>query len=324
MENKAPDQSIQVENGNSRRLGPVSGCTTPNPNCEGTIPAIVLTVDSWIFADVRVQGVTLHPVVGAFELRFGLLIVVSANTGTEHCRAIIHSARVGIGRGGSHKDDLGLARSDRQVEIQTGAHQQRTAATLSLPLQPGQLAAIERLRGTGTLHFELTITGTAVGRTGAGPIHDVLHCHVPRSDWIEKLRTAKARDILLIEVPLPFPEQSGRRRNVTDELRRAEDRFCNGDYHACVSACRVIVEELGCQLFDSADWDGSALGRLSSKNRRDMSKSERHAAILGTLRHYTNQAHHGQSEGGEINYSRADAQHVLTLVASFVAHSRTD
>lgn len=285
---------------------------------------MVLTADSWIFADARTQGVTLHPVVGAYELRFGLIIVVSANTGSEHCRAVIDGARVGMGSGGSHRVDLGFARSDRRLEIETGPHQQRTAATLSLPLQPGQLAAIERLRGIDDLHLELEMTGTGTGRTGAGPVHDVLQCHVPRSAWIEKLRAAKACDILLLEVPLAFPEGSGRWSNISEELRRAESRFRDGDYHACVSACRMIVEELGRQIFGRKDWDGPALGRLWSKDRREMSKSEREAAMLGTMRHYTNQAHHGPSEGGEVNYSRVDAQHILTLVASFVAHARSD
>ena len=32
---------------------------------------MVLTVDSWTFADARIQGVTLHPVVGAYELLSG-------------------------------------------------------------------------------------------------------------------------------------------------------------------------------------------------------------------------------------------------------------
>lgn len=285
---------------------------------------MVLTVDSWIFADARTQGVALHPVVGAYELRFGLIIVVSANTGSEHCRAVIDGARVGMGSGGSHRVDLGFARSDRRLEIETGPHQQRTAATLSLPLQPGQLAAIERLRGIDDLHFELEITGTSTGRTGAGPVHDVLQCHVPRSAWIEKLRAAKACDILLLEVPLVFPEGSGRWSNISEELRRAESRFRDGDYNACVSACRLIVEELGYQVFGRTDWEGPALRWLSSKDRREMSKSEREAAMLGTVRHYTNQAHHGPSEGGEVNYSWADAQHILTLVASFVAHARSD
>lgn len=285
---------------------------------------MVLTADSWNFADARIQGVTLHPVVGAYELRFGLFIVVSANTGSEHCRAVIDGARVRMGSGDGHRDDLGFARSDRRLDIETGSHQQRTAATLSLQLQPRQLAAIERLRGTDDLYFELEVTGTGTGRTGAGPVQDVLRCHVPRSQWIERLRMAKARDILLLEVPLPFPEQSDRWRNISEELRRAERRLHDGDYHGCVSACRVIVEELGCEVFGRKDWDGPALGRLSSKDRREMPKSEREAAMLGTLRHYTNQAHHSPSEGGEVNYSRADAQHILTLVASFVAHSRSD
>ena len=125
-------------------------------------------------------------------------------------------------------------------------------------------------------------------------------------------------------MPLPFPERSDRWSKISDELRRAEARLRNGDYHACVSACRVIVQELGCEIFDRTDWAGPSLNRLSSKDRREMSKSEREGAMLGALRHYTHQAHHGQGEGGEINYSRADAQHVLTLVASFVAHSRSE
>ena len=49
---------------------------------------MVLTVDSWTFADARIQGVTLHPVVGAYELRFGLMIVVGATTDTEQSRAV--------------------------------------------------------------------------------------------------------------------------------------------------------------------------------------------------------------------------------------------
>lgn len=285
---------------------------------------MVLTVDSWIFADARIQGVTLHPVIGAYELRFGLFIVVSADAGSEHCRAVIDGARVGIGSGGGHQVDLGFARSDRRLEIETGPHQQRTAATLSLALQPGQLAAIERLRGTDDLHFKLEVTGTGSGRTGAGPVHDVLQCRVPRSEWIEKLGAAKALDILLLEVPLAFPEGSDGWTNISEQLRRAESRFRDGDYHACVSACRVVVEELGHQVFGRNDWDGPALGRLSAKDRREMSRSEREAAMLGSVRHYTNQAHHGPSEGGEVNYSRADAQHILTLVASFFAHARSN
>ena len=90
-----------------------------------------------------------------------------------------------------------------------------------------------------------------------------------------------------------------------------------------MAACRpagAIVEELGCELFGGKNWAAPSLDRLSS-DRRDMSKHEREGAMLATLRHYTHQAHHIQSEGGEPSYSRADAQHILALAASFVAHA---
>lgn len=284
---------------------------------------MVLTIDSKVFADARIQGVTLHSMVGAYELRFGLLIVVGADTGGGHRRAVIDGARVSVRTNGSRRDDLGFARSDRRLEMEARSHQDRYSPTLSLTLQLGQLAAIDKLRGVGDLDFDLEIMGTGYDRRGASPVQESLRCHVARSDWIGKLRAAEARDILLLEVPLPFPERSERWQRVADQLLRAQDRFRNGDYHACVGACRTTVEELGCQLAGRSDWAGPYLDRLSSK-AREMSKSERLGAILGTLRHYTNQAHHGQSEGGEVNYSRADAQLILTLTASFVAYARSE
>ena len=282
---------------------------------------MVLTVGSRVFADAGIQGVTLHPVVGAYELRFGLLITVSAAVGDECYRALIDGARVGMGTDGSRRDDLGFARPDRRLEILTRHHPDRTTPTLSLPLQPGQLAAIEELRDGGDLRFDLEVMGTGSGPTGAGPVHDVLRCHVPRSGWIEKLRAAKARDILLLEVPLPFPEPSDRWTKVTEELRRAEGRLRDGDYPGCVAACRVAVDELGCEAYGRAGWDKPILKALSSGSR-EMSKSERGGAMLAALRHYTHQAHHGRSEGGETEYSQADARHVLALTASFAAHRR--
>ncbi|MDE0617224.1 MAG: hypothetical protein OXH87_06510 [Rhodospirillaceae bacterium] len=284
---------------------------------------MVLTIDSRIFAEAQVQGITLHPVIGAYELRFGLLISVSATPEGEHCRAVIDGARVRMGTGGRDRDDLGFARSDRQLEIMTGPHQHRTAQTLSLTLQPGQLASIEKTRGAGDVQFELEVMGSGTDQRGPSPVQEVLRRDVPRSEWIEKLRAARARDILLLEVPLPLPDRSVGWQNISNELMRAESQFRNGDYHACVSACRVIAEELGCQAFGCTGWAKSSLDRLSS-DRGGMSKREREMAMLGVLRHYTHLAHHGQSEGGEVSYSRADAQLILTLAASFVAHSRSN
>ena len=283
---------------------------------------MALTIDSLVVADAKVQGITVHPVIGAYELQFGLLISVGATPEGKHFRIGIDGARIRMGTGGSDRDDLGFARPDRQLEIVTGPHQHRTAPTLSLTLQPGQLASIEITRGAGDVHFELEVMGSGTGQRGPSPVQEVLRRDVPRSEWIEKLRAARARDILLLEVPLPLSDRSDGWQNISNELMRAESRFRNGDYHACVSACRAIAEELGCQVVGYKDWAKPSLDRLSSDRGR-MSKREREMAMLGALRHYTHLAHHGESEGGEVSYSRADAQLILTMAASFVGYSRS-
>ena len=186
---------------------------------------MVLTINSRVFADAQIQGISVHPVVGAYELRVGLLIAVAPAPEGEHCRAVIDGARVRMTTGGGERDDLGFARPDRRIEIATLPHQHRTMPTLSLTLQPGQLAAIEQSRGVGDLHFELDVMGVGTDRRGSSPMQEVLHRDVPRSEWIEKLRASNARDILLLEVPLPFPEQSDSWQNISDELIRAETSF---------------------------------------------------------------------------------------------------
>ena len=109
---------------------------------------MVLTINSRVFADAQIQGITLHPLVGAYELRFALLIAVGVTPEGEHCCVVIDGARVRMGTGGSDRDDLGFARPDRQIEIVTGPHPcfrplHRVAAWMSgqgLPISPGTLA----------------------------------------------------------------------------------------------------------------------------------------------------------------------------------------
>ena len=279
-----------------------------------------LTVDSGIIADVSIQRVTLHPLVGAYELRFGLQILVRSLKDDQQFRALIDGARTRV-RSGEQARDLGFARPDGRLEIVTGQQLEKIAPILHLPIQPGQLTALEELRDAGDLNFELHFTGTGWNRTVQVTVNDLLTCNVPRSDWIERLKEAKACDILLVEVLLPYTDTSNPWNAAAQELRRAEVYVRTGDYPGCVSACRTTVQEVGNQLYGRADWADSFVAQLESTKRREMSKNEREKAVLWALRHYAHQAHHGVSEGGETGYSRSDARHVLTLVASLYAHS---
>jgi hypothetical protein len=183
-----------------------------------------------------------------------------------------------------------------------------------------QLAVIERLRNAGDVSFELLASGVGIDQHGEQPVQDEWRIQVPRSDWLAKLRSAGARDVLLLEIPLPLLDTSKRWEEITKELRRAEAQFRGGDYRGSVASCRTVVDELGHERFEGEDWASPLLDRLA-RDRGDMTGTEREAALWAAVRHYAHLAHHGSSDGGVSHYSRAEAQLVLTMVASLVSHA---
>jgi hypothetical protein len=277
-----------------------------------------LTIDSIIIADTRIQCVSIRPVVGAYELVFPLQLTVDASE-EKPMRATLFGARISVKGANKSMASIGFARPELPTVIRQYEFRSSSTPVFVLTLQAGQLAALEALRGTSDLDFELLVMGTGDSSSGEQQIQDTCRLHVPRSDWIKNLQNAHARNILLLEVPLPIHETSEEWEEISNSLRRAEEQFRLGDYHACIASCRTVVQELGHFHFKDKDWAGPVLSRFAS-DRNGMVKEEREAGMWGSLRHYTHQAHHGASEGGITHYGRADAQLVLTLTASFVAH----
>ena len=59
---------------------------------------------------------------------------------------------------------------------------------------------------------------------------------VSRSDWIGQLHTAGARDVLLLEVPIPLKGTADDWQSIAASLQRAEEQYRSGDYHSCIEA----------------------------------------------------------------------------------------
>lgn len=280
------------------------------------------TIGSYNIADTRIQGVSIRPVVGAYELVFDLYLTIHPANKVPS-QAKIAGARVSVKPTGQKPRDLGYARPEQHFEIRQYESQSSMTPALTMLLQPNQLAALETMRGTSDLDFELLASGIGFDSMGDHQVQDTWRVHVPRSEWITNLRGANARNVLLLEVPMPLGAPSEEWEEIAHDLQRAEEQFRIGDYHACVSSCRTVVQELGFLRFKNRDWAGPVLNRLAS-DRNGMTKDERESGLWSSLRHYTHQAHHGDSEGGVSHYSRADAQLVLTMTASFVAHLQVD
>ncbi len=77
---------------------------------------------------------------------------------------------------------LGFARPEGPFEIRQYPNQTGMTPALVLTLQPGQLAAIEDLRGTGDLDIELLAAGISPDPSDYHQVQDNWRVHMPRSE----------------------------------------------------------------------------------------------------------------------------------------------
>jgi hypothetical protein len=275
-----------------------------------------LTVGSRIVANVALSRVSLVPILGGFELVFGVHGHTTADEANYWLMA--NSAQVQVGNEQGDLWRLGAARSDSVIRIRTGKSAMTVSSELRMPLTTQQLAAIEDLRAGGDLRFQLALLGEGGPEVRPGEVHavhDTLWLGLGRSDWIVQLRTARAMDILLLEVAMPLLEPSEANRSISDALKRAQKLLAEGHYSECVINCRKAIEGLATMQGRLRNWSPDALRRLAN-GREAMTKEEREVALEASLFHFASLAAHDAST----EFRRRDAKLAVTLVASLVAH----
>ncbi len=275
-----------------------------------------LTVNSQGVADMQVQTVQLRSLLGSYELSFLFSGTTYPMQQDEVSRwLVVHGARVVLkAKGGP--SDLPLALPDQPAIIRQGQYANPTSFELRIPLQPHQLEALETARDGGDLHFEMRLSargGDSQRGANDWPEQASLTAHVPESNWVAQLASAKALRILLLEISMPFSNGAG--RSADKHLTRAQKHFIEGNYRECVSECRQFAEEVG------QGRTSDALTKLK-QDRMGMTKYERQVAILATLQNYAHLAAHSGSAGG-VNFNRDDAKLALSLAAALAAHPDT-
>jgi hypothetical protein len=173
------------------------------------------------------------------------------------------------------------------------------------------------MRGDDDLKFEILLRGEIGNGEDSYSAQEMLRKSIPRSEWIENLRRAEYMDILLLEVPFPAMDAPETLTSVRHHLEVAQRHFTHAEYTSCVGSCRTAIQELGHHVYETDEWSKGAIPKTTD-NMRDMSKDERIKGMFAMLRHLTNQAHHGEGEGGVIHYSRIESRMVLQMTVSAV------
>lgn len=266
-------------------------------------------------AKVEIDRVELHATLGGFEMAFWLQ--GQTVTPDPNYWSIVHSAEVEVGGSQGQLSRLGVARPAAPLRLQTAPNPLMISWEFRLSITSHQLMAIEDLRDSGDLQIKLVISGE--GGPSAYPdridrIFEEFSLHVARSTWIARLMTAKALDIALIEIPMPFVDPPVASRDMMEMIRRAQHLFLEGRYPESVARCRTALESMAALENRAENWSSTALDSFKTA-RRDMTKEQRELAIEAALFHFS----HLGAHPNEVQIDRRDAKLVIALTASILA-----
>jgi len=269
------------------------------------------------FADADLRSVTLQDSLGGFDLVLRLDLRTSTPE-TPH-EVTLYAAAVQLAPGAGAYVRLGEASPGAPFVVRTYRHSSPTNCEFRLPLTAHQIGAIEELRDTGDLQVRLAVLGYG-GPLGhpehAAPVQGDVYKMVPRSDWIATLADAKAMNILLLEVPIPFLNPSPAHLEMAASLRAAQRHFIDGNYSESVSRCRTAIEAMTAQSGRGPRWTGPAFKIMAQKKSDEVTKDERELILEAALYRFT----HLGAHPNEVEITRREAKLALSLTAGVLAY----
>ena len=111
-----------------------------------------------VIADAALVSLNLQSVLGGYELVFALKVSVNGSD-RSGCGVSIVGAEIKVGVEGGRSERCGFARPGGVFELRQRKFATSSSVCLVLPMHSGQVAALEALRGTGDLDFELVLSG---------------------------------------------------------------------------------------------------------------------------------------------------------------------
>jgi hypothetical protein len=230
---------------------------------------------------------------------------------------------VSVGAGASEPLYLGVAHCRQQRFFPINELAQRQGHLFDLSLLDGQLAAIEDMRGSGGVTFQLDVFAQGSGTLGQQPMETSLRQEFNLSEWTKRLAEMGASEYLCVPMLLPQAGAGDLHEPSIKHLRRAQDAMLRGDWRAAVASCRESLElltDLQDEAFAGSNLTSQVVVQSFGTRRKLMSREERLVFLRVAAVQLTHLAHHPTDNPRDV-LSRQDASLAIATCAGLLSAS---
>lgn len=172
-------------------------------------------------------------------------------------------------RGGNHPY-VGPLQPATAQPINVGPYGQETTAQLTLDITNQQFWLIDDARVGGAVQMYLTLIGHAVvdGQHVAVTEQQQLNHQISQSDWLDLVRTAGLRRVLLLELETPDPQAHPELAQALDYYAKARSRYSDGDWRGTVESIRQSLAALVGKKAEEEDQDSDITEAINAAHKQ--------------------------------------------------------
>lgn len=200
------------------------------------------------------------------------------------------------------------------VMIRFQQHNLNHETNMVAELSPRQIEAIEDMRLGEGLIFSARLAGLARWNSGVQRVEeDNAALHVNQGTWVEVLGELGYQKTLLLEVPVPDASSHPEMSEAVGHLACAQQAMYRGDWREAVGSCRDVLESLSRALGDVEE-----VRNATVKSDPKADRTTRLRGVRKALKNLCHPARHADEHAARIEWSRADALSVVSMVAALL------
>jgi len=261
------------------------------------------SLNSTVFADVRVQDIHGRPGLGFHQLAVQVVVAFHPQAENDAVAITELSGELRLLQGGQPGPLIGEMRAlGSDLPMQSNTYAQERWISLGKELDGARIEAIEAVRLGRDMRIRLSLAGRARQLSGAheATIRADLDLDVNQSAWIRVLDGMGYRKTLLLEIPMPAADAPEQLRQAIEHLQQAQDLMMHGRHREAVGACRDVLDQMDAALNDEQDIPDAVKGWLN--HTREMDKAARIRLVRRALKSLTHPARHADEVSARVEW----------------------